>query len=135
MCGHNHRVLTRSRRRRRLAPLALAPWLVLSPALAPAHYHEADGDHSRAVVHRHFQPHDHATAEISHDAGRVIWLDDVGIAPATFAFPLLQAVLIAHAEILPEPAGWVAISTDDAAPPHGPPRLFSLLRAPPSVSA
>ena len=121
--------------------LAVAPWLVVSAGVAPAHLHEADAHHSEAVVHRHFEPHHHDGIEISHghdeaevsqSEERVIWLDDVGVQQSTYQFVTAQAMVAALFATLPEPESWIIASTLDEAPPHGPPRQYTSLRAPPS---
>ncbi len=114
--------------------LALAPGLVVSSVVAPAHVHEADAHHSHAVVHRHFEPHDHDGAEIAGGEGHVVWLDDVGVQQATYQLAVAQAVVPAPFDALPEPNSWIAISSIDTAPPHGPPRSSTSLRAPPLLS-
>jgi hypothetical protein len=108
----------------------LAPWLVLSPVVAPEHLHEGDADHS-AIAHRHFAPHDHHGSKFDHDEGRVLWLDDVALHQATYQFAVALAVRPATFGALPNPTSWVVVSTLDGAPPHGPPRATFWLRGPP----
>ena len=115
--------------------LALAPWLVLSSVAAPEHVHEADDHHPNAVTHRHFAAHDHDGAEVSHDEGRVLWLDDLALQPAAYQFVVALGVLPAGFDALPNPTSWVAVSTLDGPPPHGPPRAATSLRGPPCLPA
>jgi len=128
-----------------LAATALAPWLVLSSAVAPEHVHESDAaDHHAAVAHRHFAPHDHDAADVSHldhdgaevsDADdHVVWLDEVGIAEATHSFPEFLILLATHIALLSPPVVHVAVVADEATLPHGPPLVSAGLRAPPSNS-
>ncbi|MGB7217873.1 MAG: hypothetical protein WBD07_03600 [Vicinamibacterales bacterium] len=110
---------------------ALAASLAFVSGVAPpAHVHEADVDHA-PVVHRHFDTHDHDSAAISHDEEQVVWLDEVGLAPATHEFALAPAILTAVVGSLPASHGWTAVSGIETAPPHGPPRQPSSPRAPP----
>jgi hypothetical protein len=111
--------------------LALAPSLTVFYALPPEHLHESDSDHPHAVVHRHFEAHDHDSAEFDHGEGRVVWLDAAAIQCATSWTPApLAFVSVEFERILPRTT-WVATSIDDSAPPHGPPRACLSLRAPP----
>jgi len=111
--------------------LVLSPWVALSSIAAPEHVHEADSHHATAVAHRHFAPHDHDASEVSHDEGRVLWLDDVAVQQAMYEFAVTLAVLTVGSDAIPDPISWVVRSTLDAAPPHGPPRATTSLRAPP----
>jgi len=131
---------------------ALAPWLVVSSALAPEHVHEAgSADHHPSVAHRHFSPHEHLLAETSHHAfadashhdhdgaevedpdEQVVWLDQVAVAEAARSFPVTLFVVSTHVDVTPEPIVRVAVAADEATLPHGPPRSSASLRAPPSV--
>jgi len=70
--------------------LVAVPCLVFSSVAPPAHVHEADAHHPHSIVHRHFESHnhDHDGAEISHNDGRVIWLDDAALQIATCEFAI-----------------------------------------------
>jgi hypothetical protein len=135
-----------------LTASALAPWLVVSSALAPEHVHEAgSADHHPSVAHRHFSPHEHPLAEASHHARadashldhdgaevedpdeQVVWLDQVAVAEAAHSFPVTLFVVSTHVDVAPEPLVRVAVAADEATLPHGPPRSSASLRAPPSV--
>jgi hypothetical protein len=127
--------------------LMLVPCFAFSSVIAPPeHVHEADADHPHAIDHRHFKAHHHEEGdhdhgfdrddshpgpEISHREGRVIWLDDASVQPGTHAFPVLDIILTACFEAISESARWVAASSYNAAPPHGPPRPCLSLRGPP----
>jgi hypothetical protein len=126
---------------RTVLALGLAPCLVVSSAAAPEHIHEADAHHARAVVHRHLEPHhhdglegphDHDRAEFSQEEGRVVWLDQVGIQAAIYRLAVAQVVAPVYFAARPEPGSWIVASILDGAPPHGPPRQYTSLRAPPS---
>lgn len=119
---------------RSAAVLVLAPCVVFSPVVPAEHLHEGDARHPNAVVHRHFESHDHDGAEISHDEGRVIWLGDAAVQPATIEFAAPVAVLQTTFKTIPEAGRVVATSLDEAAPPHGPPRPCPSLRGPPHLS-
>jgi len=112
----------------------LAPCVVFLPVVPPEHVHEADLDHPNAVAHRHFESHDHDGAEIEDHEGRVIWLDDAAIQPATIALAIPPAILPTNSEAVPAAGRCVATSLDEAAPPHGPPRSCLSLRGPPHLS-
>jgi hypothetical protein len=119
-----------------LVSLVLSPSLALSGALAPEHVHESAGDHPRAIAHRHVQPHefaahDHDGAELDHGDGHIVWLDDVGAYRPTYQLPIPNATLSDRFELAPPIVEWIATPVNDAAPPHGPPRLPQSLRAPP----
>jgi len=116
--------------------LMAVPCLVFSSVVPPAHVHEADAHHPHSIIHRHFESHDHDHdgAEISHNDGRVIWLDYAALQIATCEFAIPQGIPAANFEMLPEPTRWLARSLDDAAPPHGPPRRSPSLRGPPCLS-
>src|SRR5438552_1712094 len=121
--------------RRAIAAGVLVPFLALTSALAPEHLHE-DADHSHAFVHRHFEPHhleshDHSGAEIDHDGKQVVWLVTAVIQQAAFHFDPPVATPVEDVEAIPSDTSWTATTIDDAAPPHGPPRCSSSLRAPP----
>jgi hypothetical protein len=107
--------------------------------MAPEHVHERDGDHEHTLAHRHFAPHhladshDHAAFEAVHDhAGRVIWLNAVSLHQVTYQLELPSATLTAAVSVRPPAVSWVATSLNDAAPPHGSPRLASTSRGPPA---
>ena len=121
-----------------LVSLVLAPLVALSPTLAPEHLHESDGDHPRAVAHRHFQPHhlaphEHDGAEVDHGDGRIVWLDDVGAYQPAYQLPIPDAAFSDRFELVPAVAEWIATSVNEGAPPHGPPRHSQSLRGPPRL--
>jgi hypothetical protein len=116
--------------------LALAPWLVLAATMPPEHRHEADEHHSQSVTHRHFEAHDPDGAEIDHGEARIVWLDDsLALALAPYQLTVPDAIVPAHFQPSPDLRGWIVESILDARPPHGPPRRYTSLRAPPSLSA
>lgn len=103
---------------------------------APEHVHESDGDHPHAIAHRHFQPHELAAhdrdgAEFDHGNGHIVWLDSVGACQTTYELPVPCFACVTQFKLVPAVAPWIAIPVNDAAPPHGPPRLPQSLRAPP----
>src|SRR5476651_2393402 len=129
---------------RSLLVFALAPCFVFSSVIAPPeHVHEGDAHHPHAFGHRHFEAHHHDDGdddddhdfdhghgdhhdydgvEIEHGEGRVIWLDDAGVQPGTYAFPVLDVILTTCFEAITKSTRWAAASSYNAAPPHGPPR-------------
>ena len=115
--------------------LALAPWLVLLSIVGPEHVHEMDEHHHNAVTHRHFAPHDHDGTGISHDEGRVLWLNDVALQQSAYQFAATLGVRPVGFDALPHPASWIVASTLDGAPSHGPPRDVTSLRGPPCLPA
>jgi len=116
--------------------LALAPWLVLAATMPPEHRHEADEHHAQSVTHRHFEAHDHDGAEIDHGEAPIVWLDDsLSVAHAPYQLTVPDAIVPAHCQPSPDLNGWIVASILDASPPHGPPRRYASLRAPPSFSA
>jgi len=117
---------------RRIAGLALVPWLALSGMIPPEHVHEADADHPRAITHRHFEAHDHEGTEMSHGEGRVVWLDNVAVEHGRIQVCVALVVLTVTFDTVPPPTPSMAVMTLDAAPPHGPPRSAASLRAPPA---
>ena len=117
---------------RQILGLALVPWLAVSGLVPPEHIHEADADHPHAVAHRHFAAHDHDATELSGGDGRVVWLDSVPVEQARFPTTVAIALLPATFEVVRPTAPTIAVSTLDAAPPHGPPRSTLSLRAPPT---
>ena len=126
-----------------LAVAALVPWLAVSAALAREHVHESDAAGHASLVHSHFAPHDqegrhldldhHHGAEIGGGDAHVVWLDQVGIAPAAHGFTQFLFVLSTPIIIAPPPVRHVAVAADETSLPHGPPRASLSLRAPPSV--
>ena len=112
----------------------LAPCVLFLPVVPPEHVHEADRDHPNAVAHRHFESHDHDGAEIESHEGRVIWLDDAAVQPATITLAIPLGILPTNFEAVPAAGRCVATSLDEAAPPHGPPRPCLSLRGPPRLS-
>ena len=117
---------------RRVAGLALVPWLAVSGIIPPEHVHEADAAHPAAVTHRHFEAHDHEGTEISHGESRVVWLDMVAVEHAGIQMSVALAVLTVTFDAVPPATPSMAVMTLDAAPPHGPPRSTASLRAPPA---
>jgi hypothetical protein len=121
---------------RTLVALALAPWLVGASMMPREHVHETDEPHSHSVTHRHFEAHDHDGAEIEHGAGRIVWLEDgLALVHVPYQLTVPGMVVPAHFEACPDPKSWVVESILDGSPPHGPPRRYTSLRAPPSLSA
>jgi hypothetical protein len=115
----------------------LAPWLVVSAALAPEHVHRTDADHAHSLAHRHFAshhvgPHDQGGAEVEHGDARVVWLDDVGSCQGIYQLPIPDAAPSGRFELAPAFDRWIATPASDAPPAHGPPRLAHALRGPPS---
>jgi hypothetical protein len=134
LIGHNCRVAVWFRRV--AVPVILAPWLVFSSMMPPEHLHEADEHHSGAVTHRHFEAHHHDGAEIDHEGGRIVWLDDSpALLSASHQLTVPGGIVPTHFGACPDLKGWILESILDASPPHGPPRLHASLRAPPSFSA
>jgi hypothetical protein len=117
---------------RRVLGLALVPWLVVSGVIPPEHVHEPDADHPSAIAHRHFEAHDHDGTELSQGEGRVLWFDSFALEHARFEVSVATAVLAATFDAVPITASTMVVSTLDAAPPHGPPRSTTSLRAPPA---
>lgn len=115
---------------------ALAAAIVLAPVLVPEHTH--DGDAARATTHRHFAFHDapsagHARERFDHpDQDHVTWLATVGIETATHEAPLRVAIVAAAPALAHRTGTRPALPLDDVAPPHGPPRSTTQLRAPPA---
>lgn len=117
---------------RRVAGLALIPWLAVSGMIPPEHVHEADADHPSAITHRHFEAHDHEDIELCHGEGRVVWLDNAAVEHARIdVFVPLAVLTVTFAAVRPGTSS-LAVMTLDAAPPHGPPRSNASLRAPPT---
>jgi hypothetical protein len=103
-------------------------------AFAPEHWHERDEHHPSAVVHRHFAPHhtgssDHA--RFDDDENHVVWLTTAWLQATVYHGPTLIGTPAICSGFAPVVAQWNAIVLDDAAPPHGPPRLARSPRAPP----
>lgn len=116
--------------------LALVPCMVCLTAIAPEHVHEADAHHSHSLTHRHFEAHDHGDTEIEPGEGRIIWLDsDFGLHHAVYHLDVDDIVVLATVGIVPSLTSWMLASILDTAPPHGPPRPDTALRAPPLLSA
>jgi hypothetical protein len=117
---------------RQILGLALVPWLAVSGVIPPEHVHEPDAHHPSAIAHRHFEAHDHDGTEISHGEGRVIWFDSFAVEHARFQVSVATPVLSAAFNAVPTTASTMVVLTLDAAPPHGPPRSTTSLRAPPT---
>ena len=117
---------------RRVAALALVPWLAVSGMVPPEHVHEADTAHPSAITHRHFEADDHEDTEISHGEGKVVWLDNGAVEHARIQVSVALAVLTVAFDAVPPATSSMALMTLDAAPPHGPPRSAASLRAPPT---
>lgn len=127
-CGHNHAV--RRSRQAAIVSLTFAPWLVLASILPSAHVHEADAHQSNAIAHRHLDTHDHDGGEWTHGTGRIVWLDDVLIHPVKYTVVVSAATN--SSQLAPPSPRWTSTPVCDTAPPHGPPRRFKSLRAPPA---
>lgn len=125
---------------RTVAALALVPWLTVSSALPPEHIHEADvAHHHDAVAHRHFSDHDddsaihdHDAAEVEPEEGRIVWIDDVGIAEAPRVLSRFLVIVPAQVAVVLGRITGGTIAADEATLPHGPPGRLSSPRAPPS---
>lgn len=116
--------------------LVLAPFIALSGALPPEHLHESDADHPHVLAHRHLESHqltppDHGDAEFDHGAGQIVWRHDVGAYQSAYELDVPETSVSRSVDLVPDISRWIATSIDDAAPPHGPPRLPRSLRAPP----
>src|SRR5437867_2657549 len=97
-----------------LAALVAAPFLVFGSGLAPLHAHESDGHHEHAVVHRHFEPHQHVahdgkTSELDDDE-HVVWLDTALIHASTLQLDAPTAVLIRVPSAVASPRSWSVIT-------------------------
>jgi hypothetical protein len=109
--------------------------LVFTSVAAPEHIHAADDHHGEAIVHRHYERHDHHR---SHDGSvsddeHVIWLNAAALAQA--APGLDGSALIADltpSGSAPKLPSWTPTVLYDIAPPHGPPRPDVPARAPPA---
>ena len=116
--------------------VALANWLVSSVTIGPEHVHEADAHHAHSVTHHHLEAHDDEQAEIEQGEGHVLWLStDVALRCATYDVTPGYATVPAALLFAPSFAEWKVATTLDGAPPHGPPRLDTPLRAPPPLPA
>jgi len=118
---------------RSVVALAAVPAFMCASVVAPSHVHEADAD-DQSVMHRHFAPHHEAESQIDHESGHVVWADDAAVPSVTQHFVVVLQVPETVQEPPDVPARWFAIISNDAAPPHGPPRVVSLLRGPPRLS-
>jgi hypothetical protein len=104
-------------------------------AFAPEHVHERDDHYPNATVHRHLAPHhgghgsDHA--RLDDDDDHVIWLTTAWLQVAVYHGPSVASAPTIPCGLAPATTRWSAIVLDDAAPPHGPPRVSRSLRAPP----
>jgi hypothetical protein len=126
-----------------LAVVTLVPWLAVSAAFAREHVHESDASGHASVVHAHFALHahdaahvsdaDHHGAEFSDADEHVLWLDQVGVAPASYAFPQFLVVHSVVVVIASQAVRNTVAAADEATLPHGPPRASLSLRAPPAV--
>jgi hypothetical protein len=117
-------------------PLLAVSFLVFGSGMAPLHAHESDGPRSHALVHSHVEPHDQlghhhdATRELDHGE-HIVWLDMAVVHALMFRLDAPAAVLAPVPDLVVSARYWSAIVFDDAAPPHGPPRDNTSLRAPP----
>jgi hypothetical protein len=107
----------------------------LASLITPLHAHRSSGHDTVATVHQHLAPHHHAFRaeqgpEIEQDE-QIVWL----AASAIQALPIRVAAALPELAgvpgTVPPSTGWSPIPSDDTAPPHGPPRRFVSLRAPP----
>lgn len=117
-------------------PLLAVSFLIFGSGMAPLHAHESDAPHSHAVVHSHFGQHHqaglHHDADPEFDYGeRIVWLDMAAVHALPFQLDAPVAALTPLAVPVMCSGCWSAIIFDEAAPPHGPPRRFASLRAPP----
>lgn len=112
----------------------LAAFVGAGSAFAPEHVHERDDHHSLGTVHRHLAPH-HAERGANHaqldDDDHVIWLTTAWLQGAVYHGPSLISTSATWSDFAPPIVQWSAIVLDDAAPPHGPPRISRSPRAPP----
>jgi len=116
------------------ALVAVGPVLLSGSGLAPLHAHESDSGHAHALVHSHFEPH-HA----AHDSGspeiepgeHVVWLNNPFLHAVPYQFHVVAEALTVVVDVVTHPRSWSVIAFDEAAPPHGPPRSSTSLRAPP----
>jgi hypothetical protein len=119
--------------RRMAAALALIPSIVCAQLLPATHLHRSDGEHTHAVVHRHFAEHDtNDGAEFDDRDSSAIWLGDAAFEVATTTFVPQVAVTPSTFELVSIRGLLGLASLDDAAPPHGPPRSRIPARAPPA---
>jgi len=133
MADHNVGLVFRSIRGALV--LLLTAIVSAGSAFAPEHVHERDDHHPNATVHRHFAPH-HTQASSQHarlddDDDHVIWLTTAWLQGAVYHGPSVVVAQVTWFGFAPATAQWSAIVLDDAAPPHGPPRVSASLRAPP----
>src|SRR5690348_15085291 len=111
------------------AVLVAAPFLAFASAMAPQHVHEAGpGPDGHSVAHSHFGPHEvtayqDAGTEIEHDVEHVVWLDSPALHQGGFRLDRQAACAAVTGVPVPCSTRWIAVEHDDAAPPHGPPRL------------
>jgi hypothetical protein len=104
--------------------------------MAPEHVHEADAQHAYSVTHHHLEAHDDQQTEIEQGEGHVLWLTpDVALQYTTYHVTPGYATVPTAFLRAPSCAEWKVATTLDGAPPHGPPRLDTPLRAPPPLSA
>jgi hypothetical protein len=120
---------------RTTAVLFLAAIVGAGSALAPEHVHERDDHHPNATVHRHLAPH-HVQGQTDHarlddDDDHVIWLTTAWLQGTVYHAPRLESTAAIWCGFVPSVVRWSAIVLDDAAPLHGPPRIFCSPRAPP----
>jgi hypothetical protein len=115
----------------------LAPFLVFATGLAPLHAHEPADDHSSAVVHAHFAPHefhDEQGPAFDHGAEKVVWLDSAIIHTVPYELASQAANVVGGFDLIVPATSSRLTAVEVAAPAHGPPRLGSQLRAPPASS-
>src|SRR5262245_15434770 len=119
---------------RTAAVLLLTSIVGAGSALAPEHMHERDDHHSNATVHRHFVPHhgeqgpDHSRLD---DDDHVVWLTTAWLHADVYHGASVVSTPAIWFGFTPTIMQWSAIVLDDAAPPHGPPRVSRSPRAPP----
>jgi hypothetical protein len=117
--------------------LLLAPYFAFLTTLAPEHVHEEEGG-AHATVHRHVElhgsqdhHHQHDETEFDHDDSRVVWLDSINAYHRAYRLPLPQDVPTDRFELAAISVLWIAITSEEGQPDHGPPRLSQSLRGPP----
>lgn len=121
------------------AVFLVLPVLAFASALAPQHVHEPGPEHTHAIVHSHFSPHEHAVrptdtvTEIEHDVEQVVYIDGSFVHVAAFRIaPALSALPLEQGAIRFAPR-WTATPSDDVAPAHGPPKHSVVFRGPPAL--
>ncbi|HXD74025.1 MAG TPA: hypothetical protein VN628_09825 [Vicinamibacterales bacterium] len=126
----------------RAAALFVAvPFLVFASGITTTHLHGTGATHDgAAVAHSHFGPHAFTLhqgddTEIEHDIEHILWLDSPILHEGTFHLVRHMAAAPSGGEYVLSPTRWVVVERDDAAPPHGPPKVSNRHRGPPTLLA